>query len=156
MRGPGAPVSPHLRVVAVIAMFVAAWLSLPVRIERPSAGPSSEDCLTLADRSPKGGADDLGALERCAALQPDDVEILADLGSVYESAGRPRDAEAVYRRALDRDSDYADLHARLGRLLLARGEAAEARRHAERALTLQPNRQALEDLVAEAAHQAVR
>ena len=57
------------------------------------------------------------------------------------------DAEAAYRRALERNADYADVHARLARLLLRRQAAAEARAHVESALRLQPNRQELLDLL---------
>ncbi|MEZ5283318.1 MAG: tetratricopeptide repeat protein [Vicinamibacterales bacterium] len=81
-------------------------------------------------------------------LPDDDVEVLADVGAAYEAAGRSAEAETAYRRGLARDPEYADLHARLARLLAARGAAAEARTHVESALTLQPNRRDLLDLQA--------
>jgi len=82
-------------------------------------------------------------------LIPDDVEVLADLGDLYEANGRTVDAEAAYRRALDRDADYAEVHLRLARLLVQRKAASEARSHVEAALKLQPNRRAALDLLTE-------
>jgi len=122
---------------------------LPVQIERATLGPTSDECLRLADRYPAAGPSMVGTLERCVLLVPDDLELLADLGGVYEAAGRARDAEAVYRRAIERDPDYADLHERLARLLLQRGEVDDARAHAAAALALQPNRRRLIELMFE-------
>ncbi len=85
-------------------------------------------------------------LERCRALYPNDVELMADLGTVYEFTDRATQAEAIYRDALAIDPSYADLRLRLGRLLLRRGATDEARREAESGLLVQPNRQALRDL----------
>jgi hypothetical protein len=48
--------------------------------------------------------------------------------------------------------DYADVHARLAELLLARGAGGEARSHAEAALRLQPNRRTLIDLLTRASN----
>ena len=73
-------------------------------------------------------------------MVPLDVELLADLGAAYESAGRPLDAEKTYQNVLALDPDYADVHVRLASLLLGRGAAGEARGHAEQALRIQPNR----------------
>lgn len=147
-KAPGAPAPPSLRALAIVLVLFAGWLSLPVRLDRSPTGPSSEACLTIADVPAGGGPDALASLERCAVLVPDDVEILADLGAAYEASGRAPEAEAAYRRALERDPDYADVHGRLARLLLARGETGGARRHVEAALTLQPNRRVLTDLLA--------
>jgi len=128
-----------------MAILVGVWWTLPVQLDRAASGPSGDECLRLADRPPAGdGA--LSALERCTVLVPDDVQLLADLGEAYEAGGRAGEAEAAYRRALERDPDYADLHARLARLLLRRNAAADARAHLDAALALQPNRRALIDL----------
>lgn len=130
--------------LAAIAILIGGWWTLPVQLDRASSGPSGDECLRLADHPPAGDA--LSALERCTVLVPDDVQLLADLGEAYEVGGRAGDAEATYRRALERDPDYADLHARLARLLLRRNAAAEARAHLDAALALQPNRRALIEL----------
>lgn len=90
-------------------------------------------------------------LEQCAGLLPDDAELLADLGAAYGAAGLADQAEAAYRRALDRDPDYADVHVRLARLLLQRHATTEARAHAQSALRLLPNRQAVIELLADLA-----
>jgi tetratricopeptide (TPR) repeat protein len=107
---------------------------------------SDEQCLTLADTPPAPRPDVLAIFERCSSLYPDDSQLLADLGALYEATGAPQRAEIQYRRALQIDPDFADLRLRLGRLLLVRGAAAEARREAVAALAIQPNRQSLLEL----------
>ena len=59
-------------------------------------------------------------MERCRAVVPQDVELLADLAGAYAGAGRLADAETVYRDALSLDPTYADVHVRLATLLLQR------------------------------------
>jgi len=139
------------RVASLLFLLCAFAIFVPVSLPRGSSAIADADCLTLADDDhvpPQ--ANGAAALERCSALYPDDVELLADLGAEYERTRASVAAEAVYRRALAIDPDYAELRLRLGRLLLGRGQADEARRQAERALTIQPNRRALLDLLADA------
>jgi tetratricopeptide (TPR) repeat protein len=127
-------------------------LALPISFKQASTGPSNQECAQLADRPPTESGVSLTALEACATLLQDDVELLADLGQAYESASRGADAEAVYHRILSRDSNYGDIEGRLARLLLKRGAADEARPHIEAALRIQPHRRewmALETLIAE-------
>ena len=128
-------------------MLVLWWLVLPVPLPDAGDGNSAEECLTMADHAPVAGAEVIAQLERCSTLVANDVELLSDLAVAYERGGRTADAESAYRRALEIDPDYADVHARLGELLLARGAGAEARSHAEAALRLQPNRHAVIDLL---------
>ncbi len=131
---------PPFLVLCLVALVVPASLPLP------TAGFTSEDCLRLAEKRPEPGPGVLALLERCSAMYPQDVELLGDLAWAYESANVTARAEATYIRALELDPDYADLRLRLGRLLLRRGDAAEARRQADRALLVQPNRLALLEL----------
>jgi tetratricopeptide (TPR) repeat protein len=139
------------RRVLVPALALCLWAAaLPVSLSRGASAASDEDCLTLADSPSAPTSDLLAALERCSALYPRDTELLADLGAHYEARGRRSEAESIYRRALGVDPGYAELRLRLGRLLLARGAAADARREAEAALDVQPNRQALLDLLRDA------
>ena len=141
---------PHgIRIGATLAVLVAAWLVLSVTPERSADGPSSDECLTLADVPPTTDAPTLRLMIDCAVLLPDDVELLADLGATYEQAGDAANAEAVYARALARDPDYGDLHVRMAKLLRARGALVDARGHAEAALRLQPNRRLVLDLLAD-------
>jgi tetratricopeptide (TPR) repeat protein len=121
----------------VLALFVVV---LPIRLNHASNEASAETCVRLADHPPAADANAVNELERCRAAVPDDVELLADLGTVYERSGRTADAEKIYREALAIDPSYADLHTRLATLLLARGSADAARVHAEHALRIQPNR----------------
>jgi len=130
--------------VVVLMLLVAL---LPVQLTPPGPGASAGECLTA------GSADfmdaDLSLLERCTALYPGDVELLAELGTASERVD-PLGAETTYRKALDLDPDYADLRLRLARLLLRRGAPADAVREAEEALRVQPNREVLLELLAEA------
>jgi tetratricopeptide (TPR) repeat protein len=60
------------------------------------------------------------------------------LGYAFLNEGRRAEAEQAYRRALDRDSTYADVHAELGQLLLEDNRPAEALTHFEAAHRLLP------------------
>lgn len=130
---------------AVLCLFAAV---LPAPMPRPSAGVSKEGCLALAERA-RPATTPIALLEECSALYPGDVELLADLGAVYEVTDAAR-AEATYRRALNLDPGFADVHFRLGSLLLRRGAGGEALAHADDGLRIQPNRQAFLDLRAAA------
>ena len=139
-----------LRLSSILAPAVVLCLFavlLPVSLPLPVSGVSKEGCLTLADTAAAGRNNDLGLLERCSAIYPNDVELLKDLAAAYESASAASRAEATYRRALAVDPSYAELRLRLGLLLLRRGADAEARHEATEALRVQPNRQALLDLL---------
>jgi Flp pilus assembly protein TadD len=63
---------------------------------------------------------------------------MLDLGTSYETRNDIERAEAMYRRALSIDWKDADVHVRLGQILLRRGEHAEATREGQLALTFQP------------------
>lgn len=81
---------------------------------------------------------DRGALERCVAEDPANVELLTRLGAAYETGGRGDLAEAAYRRALALDPRDGDVHVRLGELLLKRGDRAGAHAEADAALRWHP------------------
>ena len=148
MRSPEAM---RIRVLAALATLGALWFSLPVALPGPSTGPASAECLTLPDTPPDlTRTDRIPAFERCVRLNPNDVELMADLGRLYEAADRAANAEEIYRRALVVDPGYADVRLRLGRLLLKHGDAAGARTQAAAALAVQPNRRALRDLLHDA------
>ncbi len=139
-----------MRVAAAAALVVVLALALPVQLPSAGGGSWSEECLTIADH-PVTGADAIPRLEQCATIVPDDVELLADLGAAYETAGRSGDAERIYGQIVTLDDEYADIHVRLARLLLQRRDTVAARRHLERALQIQPNRQSIIALIEQAA-----
>jgi tetratricopeptide (TPR) repeat protein len=60
------------------------------------------------------------------------------LGFMLHSQGRQAEAEQAYRRALERDSTYADVHVELGQVLLEEGRPGEALAHFEAAHRLLP------------------
>jgi Flp pilus assembly protein TadD len=130
--------------LGVLGLF---YLLLPIHLPDAEDHMSSERCLALADRPPQDDAQALANLEQCSMAVPEDVELLADLGSAYVAAGRPADAESTYRKVIAIDPEYADVHVHLARLLLQRGAVREAGEHASAAQQLQPNRQAIEELV---------
>lgn len=141
---------PSAGLTAAVVLGVLALL-LPISIPEGVEGASEAACLTFVDERPLGTVEATRTLESCATAYPDDVELAAELGAAYERAGDAARAEAAYRRALGLDDRYAEVRLRLARLLLARGAAAEARRQAETALQVQPNRRELLDLVRAAA-----
>lgn len=116
--------------VALLLLFALAFRggAAGVLVDRTNQAP---DCET-----PPAG--DLPVFERCLTLQSDDVELMIDLGKSYEAAGRWPDAEIIYRRALTVDSKDGDVHLRLGRLLLRRGDVMAARKEGDAALAVQP------------------
>lgn len=60
------------------------------------------------------------------------------LGTVYGREGNRKEAESAYRRALDADPGYAEVHAELGQILLEENRVEEALVHLERAAALCP------------------
>ena len=143
--------SPH-RVGAAVGVLFVFWLGLPVKLPHSDRGASSAECLSLADRPPEGPSA-IPTLERCAAIVPNDTELVADLGRLYETQGRLDEAERRYRQAIEIDPEYADVRLRLGHLMLRRGAAADALEQAEAALRVQPNRAALIELRVAAARE---
>ena len=128
----------------LIATF---WMALPLRLSSSPSAVSNQRCLTLADAEPQAGGSNVAVLRQCAALYPDDLELLVDLGSAYEATGQLQQAEDAYQRAAAGDPGDGDVRLRLGRLLLRRGAIEDARRQAEAGLLVQPNRLALVDLL---------
>jgi len=60
------------------------------------------------------------------------------LGLYYLTQHKPGEAEAAYRRALEDDPGYADVHVELGQLLLEQGRHDEALAHLRRANEICP------------------
>ena len=94
---------------------------------------------------------DLATLERCLALDTQNVELMTDIGDQYAISGNTDRAEAMYRRALAIDPRDGDVQLRLGELLLKRGDAAAARAAGEAALASQPGSLNAERLIERAA-----
>lgn len=114
--------------LVLLLMCVAAFRATP------TSGPEGD---ATAECDGRGAADQV-ALERCLSTQPDNVEVMTVLGDIEESSGHAARAEALYRRVLAIDPSDGDVHVRLGTLLIARGDAAGARREAGEALRWQP------------------
>jgi cytochrome c-type biogenesis protein CcmH/NrfG len=123
--------------IALLVAFFGGARSIADRT-RPVRAAIDCDHLTAAD---------LPTLERCLVVRTDDVEMMMDLGRAYEQANEWARAESVYRRALTVDPEDGDARVRLGRVLLHRGDTVSARREALAALTLQPGRAAVLELI---------
>jgi cytochrome c-type biogenesis protein CcmH/NrfG len=131
--------------LAMITIFVATF-------RRSAPRAATGDAVAPCDRRDGShSADDaVERLERCLALDASDVESMIALGDVFAAASRVDRAEALYRRALEVEPHDARVHVRLGRLLLARGDAAGARREGEAALQSHVGNGAALRLIAEA------
>jgi tetratricopeptide (TPR) repeat protein len=128
-EGQAAPAFPAL---LWCLFFLTAFLFLRTLGERTRPDAMPLECGHVAV--------DMTEMERCLTIRPGDVELMAELGRVYEQAGQWDRAEGVYRQALAVDVDDGDIRVRLGLVLLRRGEAPGARREAEIAVALQPGR----------------
>jgi tetratricopeptide (TPR) repeat protein len=90
-------------------------------------------------------ADALPYLERAEAGAPDDVAVVETLADLYFGLGRSADAEARYRKLVDkaraarRPKDVARYQQRLGALREAAGDQAEAQKAYEDAYRIDPS-----------------
>jgi cytochrome c-type biogenesis protein CcmH/NrfG len=124
---------PAVLLVCFLATFrTTERESAPDEVSSHCAGPHASDVATL---------------EQCLALDPQNVELMTDLGDQYVAQHAAERAEEWYRRALTVDPRDGDVHLRLGELLLARGDAAAALKEAEAALKFQPGSLTAEDLI---------
>lgn len=70
-------------------------------------------------------------LQEAAAVDPENHQVLYELGLLHEEAGRRADAITCYRKAVERRPDLIHAQERLGVLLAEAGELDEARGHLE-------------------------
>jgi len=93
---------------------------------------------------------DLVAAERdlLAGLEADPRQplLLYALGTLYERMSRPDEAMDAYRRALEARPDFADACNNLGTLHARSGDLERAREYWERAVAIDPNHAARENL----------
>jgi len=142
--------SPWPRLLAVVVLLSAfAFTSRGGWRGAPTGNPFATSCELDPPR-------DAAGLEGCLAIFPRDIELMLDLGTLYEESGRDDRAEALYRLALSIDARDADVHVRLGRVLLARGDEAGAARSARAALAFQPGSSRALDLLARPERGAAR
>ena len=126
------------------ALWPLALLVIVLATFRKTSHDSTNQSVAVceeADTSP------LAALEQCLALDPQNVELMTEIGDRSVASGATDRAETMYRRALAVDPRDGDIHLRLGELLLKRGDAAAARTEAEAALETQPGSLAAERLL---------
>ena len=83
--------------------------------------------------------DALAALQKAAALLPDDEEVLYNLGSTLHHLGQLDQAATCYRRALQIKPDYIEAHNNLGNILKDMGQMDGAAASYRRALQIRPD-----------------
>jgi tetratricopeptide (TPR) repeat protein len=120
-----------LHILSPLAMLTIVAATFPRSAPDGAAGGGAAWCDQYSAAFSAGA---VAALERCLSVDPNDVEAMLELGIAWEAASQPDRAEALYRRALGVEPHDARVHVRLGRLLLARGDRAAARREADAAL----------------------
>ncbi|HEX4143917.1 MAG TPA: tetratricopeptide repeat protein [Pirellulales bacterium] len=77
--------------------------------------------------------------QRCIELAPDDAAIAyGNLALKQSQGGKPGEAIANCRKALEADPDFGVAHAQLASLLAARGDVDEAVEHFRRAIEIEP------------------
>ncbi|GFO70873.1 hypothetical protein GMLC_44520 [Geomonas limicola] len=72
------------------------------------------------------------------ALDPDDADVLNNLGCALDNAGRPAEALVHYRRAIELRADFCAPHYNMGNSLRSLGEGASALGCYQRALAIEP------------------
>ena len=137
--------------IGVLALYYGVLHLVPAWTA-PGAPPEiANECSRFVVQARESRpAADIPLLERCAAADPEDPGIARDLADAYEGRQQWTVAERWYRRALAIDADDADVHVRLGQLLLRRQDAAGALAQAAAALQTQPGGQAALSLTREA------
>jgi tetratricopeptide (TPR) repeat protein len=90
------------------------------------------------------------SFKRALELQPDDLAIHVWLGRLYFDEGRAEDAEPMFAKARARDSRSVAALAGLGRVALARRDYAQAAKHLEAALAIDPEADSLHAPLAQA------
>ena len=134
-------------VVLLIAFGVAFRGSVrDAIVDRVFSAPAE---ASLRCEAPPAG--DVNVLEACVSLEPGALDLMLDLGTAYELAGRWADAERVYRQALDADARDGQIRLQLARVLLRRGDMAGAQREGQAALSVLPGNHDVQGVVASTA-----
>ncbi|MDR3480267.1 MAG: tetratricopeptide repeat protein [Burkholderiaceae bacterium] len=81
----------------------------------------------------------LPALQRAAALLPNDAQTFCNLGNAQAESGQGNDALRSYRRALEIEPAYVEAHFGLGRALQDSGQLEDALTSYRRALEIKPD-----------------
>jgi tetratricopeptide (TPR) repeat protein len=140
----GRPVTPEASLELAAELEDAGRLAEAEEVYRTclmSNGPHAEVSFRLAELLYRQG-DAVGARERyymAIELDEDYIEARANLGCVLAELGQFELAAAAFRGALDRHSDFPDVHYHLARLLEDQGRSSEANVHWRRFAGLAPD-----------------
>lgn len=131
--------SDHPRALPLLGETVGAapaWAPrLLARIEKLAASqPAKADtefywARALLQQTPERTHEALSHLERAAQLNGKDTRALLELGRLYASRQKNRDAIGAFERALARDSSLAMAHYRLAALYRSQGDAGKSQFH---------------------------
>jgi protein O-GlcNAc transferase len=102
----------------------------------PGSGPAQVE-MALVDLAQQHPHEALARLAQATGTGPRLAEAFFELAEIAREARQPQ-AIQQYRRALAADSKHAKAHANLGAMLKDQGQAQEALRHLEEALSLAP------------------
>src|SRR5204863_693773 len=91
-----------------VRLLAAAGLLTAIIVSGRGGFGSTHDTDTFAAECELAPPHDADRLERCLALQPRDIELMLDLGTLYEHSARTDRAEALYRQALTIDPKDGD------------------------------------------------
>ncbi|MFN3932795.1 MAG: YaiO family outer membrane beta-barrel protein [Brevundimonas sp.] len=117
-------------------------LAVPVEVAaQVQTDPQALYEAAVADRLAGRPARAVERLERVLVLRPADVDARLNLGLALLALDRVAEAEAAFRTVLDQAPGYVDAEVGLARAAERRGDRAAARRHAERAAALSPERE---------------
>jgi tetratricopeptide (TPR) repeat protein len=138
-RAPAVPPEELNRMVAMINTGRFAELESQARGMAAQYPESGMVWKVLGVSQRMQGKDALHALQRAAALLPDDPETHGNLGNALRDLGRLDDALASYRQALDLKPDFAEAHSNFANALCDLGQFQEAAASYRRALEIKPD-----------------
>ncbi len=118
-----------------LAEAEAACAALLAQTPESAAGWALHGAIALKQNR---FADAVEYLERAAALEPEDIELLTNLGMALYGAGRMSDALYAFKNVLKRDSSSAVAFLYVGRCRLAAGLLSDAAGALNAAITLRP------------------
>lgn len=137
----------HLRARSDADLEQAYQLFLKVTEAYPDYAPAWAALAITADVTDQDAAAERAA-QRALAIDPDNVDALDALGSVYRDAWRWQEAEALFNRALAIDPDSAELLEDVAEFMASTGRVKEQLELAERGYAIDPYLDPLVDVYA--------
>jgi Tfp pilus assembly protein PilF len=140
-------VADHFQYHAAVALLAGVCAILPLaaaRVRLPNAARLATGALlvtllgTLTFRASADYHDSLTLWQATHAKNPDNWGVLTNLGNALVRAGREKDAEPYFARALEVAPNVYDVQWNAGQLAMRQGRPEDAERHFREALRLEP------------------